>query len=102
LKTGDHVCGFYWGVQGRDEINIPTKVYEDFVSAATADGGVARVTGEGAWAFEGYPGVQDLMDYEAELNRMIKRHPQMILCLTTSACLAAARWWTCSRPIPES
>jgi hypothetical protein len=144
LKTGDHVCGFYWGVRGRDELMLPFLVdglnagdacicvvhatgttevldglrseidvepclasqqldvrpsseaylrggrfsvsemvqfYEDFVSVATATGGVARVTGEGAWAVEGHPGVEHLIDYESEINRMITRHPQMILCL---------------------
>jgi hypothetical protein len=23
VRTGDHVCGFYWGVSGRDEIMLP-------------------------------------------------------------------------------
>jgi hypothetical protein len=144
IRTGDHVCGFYRGVSGRDEIMLPflinglqagdpcicvvhatepsavldglsadvdveahlasqqldvqpssetylregrfsmsemVQFYEDFVSAATATGGVARVTGEGAWALEGHPGVEQLIDYESEINRMVKRHPQMILCL---------------------
>jgi hypothetical protein len=144
LKAGDHVCGFYWGVRGRDEIMLPflvaglnagdacicvvhatgtsevidglrseidvepclasqqldirpsteaylrggrfsvtemVQLYEDFVTANTADGGVARVTGEGAWALEGHPGAEHLIDYESEINRMITRHPQMILCL---------------------
>jgi hypothetical protein len=144
IQTGDHVCGFYWGLDGRDEIMLPylrvglaagdacicvvhatepgavldslgaggdhaaylashridvrpssetylrggyfsvtemIDLYETFVAAATADGGAARVTGEGAWALEGHPGVEHLMDYESELNRMIARHPQSILCL---------------------
>jgi hypothetical protein len=145
LQTGDHVCGFYWGVEGRDEIMLPfllagleagdacicvvhatepaavldrlrseidleprlasqqldvrpsseaylrggrfsvtemVAFYEEFVSAATSAGGVARVTGEGAWALEGHPGVEHLIDYESQINSMITRHPpQMILCL---------------------
>jgi MEDS: MEthanogen/methylotroph, DcmR Sensory domain len=144
LQTGDHVCGFYWGVDGRDEIMLPfllsgleagdscicvvhatepsavfeslgaktdvqahvaahhldvrpasetylrgghfsvtemIEFYEDFVRTATVSGGVARVAGEGAWALEGHPGAEHLMDYESELNRLVKRHPQIILCL---------------------
>jgi hypothetical protein len=134
MKTGDHVCGFYFGVAGRDEIMLPflqdgidagdrcicvvhasepsavtdklgesdlldvrssadtylldgafslermVELYEDFVSAADDDG-VPRVTGEGAWVMEGHPGAERLVDYESELNRMMERHAQMILCL---------------------
>ena len=57
------------------------ELYESFVASTTIHGGVARVTGEGAWALESHPGVEHLIDYESELNDMVKRHPQMILCL---------------------
>jgi len=55
--------------------------YEGFVRPATEGGNVARVLGEGAWAAEGWPGAEELMDYESEINRFVTRYPQMILCL---------------------
>jgi hypothetical protein len=144
LEPGDHVCGFYWGVEGRDELLLPylragleagdtcicvvhatepaavidkigqdidvqrrlsshqlnvqtaadsylrggyfdtnemVEFFETLVKAATAGGRTARIAGEGAWALEGAPGVDQLIDYESELNRFVVRYRQMILCL---------------------
>jgi hypothetical protein len=57
------------------------KFLEEYVAGAAAEGNVVRITGEGAWAFEGPPCTDELLDYESELNRFIGRYPQMILCL---------------------
>ncbi|MEA3214641.1 MAG: eukaryotic-like serine/threonine-protein kinase [Acidimicrobiia bacterium] len=55
--------------------------YEDYVRTATEQGATARITGEGAFALGGAPGVEELMDYESELNRFVGQYPQIILCL---------------------
>ncbi len=40
-----------------------------------------RSVGEMTWALRDVPGVQDLVRYEARLNRFLPRYPQVILCL---------------------
>jgi hypothetical protein len=75
---------------GRFSLPDMVALYEHFVTSATADGGTARIAGEGAWAAEGHPGTEDLVDYEIELNRMMRRHPQTILCLYDLAVLGGA------------
>jgi hypothetical protein len=56
---------------------------DETVGDATTTGGVHffRTTGETGWALEGAPGVEELIDYESELNRFVPRYPQAILCL---------------------
>ncbi len=56
--------------------------WERAVSEAI-DGGFpfARIAGEMTWALSKLPGVDDLVGYEAELNRFLPRFPQVILCL---------------------
>jgi DcmR-like sensory protein len=75
---------------GRFSMTDMVAFYEQYLTVATADGGTARVAGEGAWAVEGYPGVEHLIDYEIELNRMVRRHRQMILCLYDLEALGGA------------
>jgi hypothetical protein len=33
------------------------------------------------WALKEFPGVEDLVDYEAELNDFLPLYPQVIMCL---------------------
>jgi hypothetical protein len=52
------------------------------VGGAIAGGfGVARVAGEMTWALRRLPGVEELIGYEARLNRFLPRYPQVFLCL---------------------
>jgi hypothetical protein len=41
----------------------------------------ARLGGEMTWALRDAPGVDELMGYESELNRVTGNHPQCILCM---------------------
>ncbi len=41
----------------------------------------ARAVGEMTWAGVSVPGVEELMRYEAELNKFLPRYPQVFLCL---------------------
>ena len=66
---------------GRSSVTAVAELYESFVGSATADGGVARLAGEGAWTLEHHPGVGNLIDHESELTMLAGRQPQMILCL---------------------
>lgn len=43
--------------------------------------GFCRLVGEMTWALRDAPGVEDLVRYEAELNRMAVGYPTAILCL---------------------
>jgi hypothetical protein len=52
------------------------------VGHAVEDGfGFARSTGEMTWALRNPPGVEALVEYEADLNRFLPEHPQVIVCL---------------------
>jgi len=52
------------------------------VGGAMAAGfGFARAVGEMTWALRQMPGVEELVGYEARLNRFLPRYPQVILCL---------------------
>jgi hypothetical protein len=58
------------------------KFWEDSVGGAVADGfPFARVVGEMTWALSNLPGVDELVSYEAKLNRLLPRFPQVVLCL---------------------
>ncbi len=41
----------------------------------------ARSVGEMTWALRQLPGVEDLVEYEAELNTFLPLYPQVIVCL---------------------
>jgi hypothetical protein len=43
--------------------------------------GFVRAVGEMTWALRDYPGVEELLTYEAKLNRFLPRYPQVILCM---------------------
>ena len=56
--------------------------WEHSIGAAIAGGfGFARSVGEMTWALRQLPGVDELVEYEAMLNRFLPRYPQVILCL---------------------
>lgn len=41
----------------------------------------ARSVGEMTWALRQLPGVEDFVEYEAELNHFLLKYPQVVLCL---------------------
>jgi len=57
--------------------------WESNVSQAVRPGGFpfVRSVGEMTWALRDMPGVDQLVRYEARLNRFLPRYPQVILCL---------------------
>jgi hypothetical protein len=57
--------------------------WESNVGAAVGGGqfGFVRSVGEMTWALRDMPGVDQLVRYEARLNRFLPRYPQVILCL---------------------
>ncbi|ABL79408.1 MULTISPECIES: MEDS domain-containing protein [unclassified Nocardioides] len=67
---------------GSFETEAMLKFWEDHVGAAVAEGfPFARVAGEMTWALSNLPGVDQLVGYEAKLNRLLPRYPQVVLCL---------------------
>jgi len=142
LNAGDHICAFYRGSEGRDEVLLaylragidagdhcvvvldqvePDELRAHFVtdldtevscldvlrssdtylrdgtfskeamiafwdsatreSLLSGDYTFSRSCGEMSWALRELPGVEDLLDYECELNRFLPLYPQVILCL---------------------
>lgn len=57
--------------------------WADTIGQAVADGyPFTRVVGEMTWALSNLPGVEELVSYEAKLNRMLPEFPQVVLlCL---------------------
>jgi len=56
--------------------------WDTAVGGAVAAGyGFTRAVGEMTWAIRQMPGVEELVGYEARLNRFLPRYPQVILCL---------------------
>ncbi|MPZ65974.1 MAG: hypothetical protein GEU83_10800 [Pseudonocardiaceae bacterium] len=57
--------------------------WEGLVGRALGVGGFhfARAVGEMTWALREAPGVEHLVSYESELNRYLRRYPQVLLCL---------------------
>ena len=56
--------------------------WDTTVGGAVAAGyGFTRAVGEMTWAIRQMPGVEELVGYEARLNRFLPRYPQVILCL---------------------
>lgn len=52
------------------------------IGGAMAGGfGFARAVGEMTWALRQLPGVEELVGYEARLNKFLPRYPQVVLCL---------------------
>jgi hypothetical protein len=40
-----------------------------------------RAAGEMTWALRQMPGVEELIGYEAKLNKFLPKYPQVIVCL---------------------
>jgi MEDS: MEthanogen/methylotroph, DcmR Sensory domain len=53
------------------------------VDAATGGEGYqnARVVGDMTWALTAAPGVEELVEYESEINQYSAKYPQILLCL---------------------
>lgn len=146
VQPGDHVCAFFRGPEGRDEILLPflrsgiergdkciavldqaraaavrrglrddcdvdaalashqldllrsvdtylsggrfstdamLGFWSEAVGSCLAKGpyDFARALGEMTWALSQLPGVEQLVDYESELNRFLPRYPQVVVCL---------------------
>jgi hypothetical protein len=58
------------------------KFWTDSILRATADGySFCRLAGEMTWALRDVPGVEHLIGYESELNRVTAGYPVTVLCL---------------------
>jgi hypothetical protein len=67
---------------GKFDTEAMLKFWEESVGGAMAEGfPFARVVGEMTWALSNLPGVDELVSYEAKLNRLLPRFPQVVLCL---------------------
>jgi hypothetical protein len=67
---------------GRFSTEAMLDFWEYSVGGALAEGfGFARAVGEMTWALRQMPGVEELVGYEARLNRYLPRYPQVVLCL---------------------
>ncbi len=66
------------GFSREDMLNF----WMDHLNAAADDGyEFSRLVGEMTWALRDAPGVGDLVNYEAELNRVAPKYPTVVLCL---------------------
>jgi hypothetical protein len=72
-----YLCG------GSFSTDAMLQFWERSLSSATGSGSYpfARVVGEMTWALRDLPGSDELVDYEAQLNHLIARHPIVVLCL---------------------
>jgi AcrR family transcriptional regulator len=68
---------------GGFQTDVMLDFWEKTVSAAVCDDGFpfVRIVGEMCWALRDVPGVEELVTYEARVNRFAIRHPQVLLCL---------------------
>lgn len=57
--------------------------WDEAVGSGMSEGGFTftRSVGEMTWALRDMPGVDGLVDYEADLNRFLPQYPQVIVCL---------------------
>jgi hypothetical protein len=67
---------------GRFSTEGMLEFWNQSVGGAVAAGfDFTRAVGEMTWALRQMPGVEELVGYEARLNRFLPRYPQVILCL---------------------
>jgi hypothetical protein len=68
---------------GRFRLDDMFAFWEAGIGGAVQGGGFdfVRAVGEMTWALRDCPGVDQLITYEAELNRFLPRYPQVILCM---------------------
>src|SRR5262249_8456311 len=56
--------------------------WEQALDAALAEGyAFARATGEMTWSLRDCPGVDELVGYESEANRLLPRYPVVAMCM---------------------
>jgi len=61
---------------------VMLEFWDRSIGQAMAGGfGFTRAVGEMTWALRQLPGVEELVEYEARLNKFLPRYPQVILCL---------------------
>jgi len=97
LRALPRSCGSHGPSDGQLDIHLPEssylergrfttgdmlKFWIDSIVRATADGySFCRLAGEMTWALRDVPGVEHLIGYESELNRVTAGHPVTVLCL---------------------
>ena len=94
VPSGSHLCAFYRGSSGRDEILMPLRPgrfsaedmldYWHQVVATTLSGGeysFTRATGEMPSILDHLAGRAEFVRYEAKLNEFTPSFPQVIPCL---------------------
>lgn len=97
LRALPHSCGSQIPGDGQLDVHLPESSYLaggefttgdmltfwiDHILRATADGySFCRLAGEMTWALRDAPGVEHLVGYESELNRVTASHPVTVLCL---------------------
>ena len=85
------------GPDGQLDIHLPETTYlaggefttsdmltfwtENMIKAAVEGYSFYRLAGEMTWALRDAPGVEHLVGYESELNRVTASHPVIVLCL---------------------
>jgi hypothetical protein len=68
--------------EGRFSTDAMLEFWDIAVGGALEDGfEFSRAAGEMTWALRHMPGVEDLIVYEAQLNRFLPKYPQVIMCL---------------------
>lgn len=70
-------------LQGRFAPDDMLRFWESTAQTAfdSHDYPLVRAVGEMTWALRDLPGVEQLIAYEAELNRQLLKYPQVVLCL---------------------
>lgn len=77
-----HVPETSYLVGGRFSRDDMLAFWRQHLDAAADDGfPFSRLVGEMTWALRDVPGVEDLVRYEAELNRVAPTYPTVVLCL---------------------
>jgi hypothetical protein len=57
------------------------RVLEEVIGAGREKYGLLRLMGNMEWALEALPGVNDIVAYEAKLNRVLPRFPDPVICV---------------------
>lgn len=57
------------------------RVLEDVIVAGRQKYGLLRLMGNMEWALQALPGVNDIVTYEAKLNRVLPRFPDPVVCV---------------------
>ena len=97
LRALPRSCGNHGPGDGQLDVHLPESGYlaggkfstgdmltfwTDHILRATADGySFCRLAGEMTWALRDAPGVEHLVGYETELNRVTASYPVTVLCL---------------------